>query len=68
MTTGDPADAGWKPEFLDYVFVSFTTATAFSPTDTMPLSGWAKVLMMIESLTSLTTIGLLAARAVNLIQ
>jgi hypothetical protein len=68
MTTGDPADAGWKPEFLDYVFVSFTTATAFSPTDTMPLSSWAKVLMMIESLTSLTTIGLLAARAVNLIQ
>jgi hypothetical protein len=68
MTTGDPADAGWKPDFLDYVFVSFTTATAFSPTDTMPLSGWAKVLMMIESLTSLTTIGLLAARAVNLIQ
>ena len=42
MTTGDPADAGWKPEFLDYVFVSFTTATAFSPTDTMPLSSWAK--------------------------
>jgi hypothetical protein len=68
MTTGDPADAAWRPEFIDYVFVSFTTATAFSPTDTMPLSRWAKVLMMIESLTSLTTIGLLAARAVNLIQ
>ncbi len=68
MTTGDPADADWKPEFLDYLFVSFTTATAFSPTDTMPLSRWAKSLMMIESLTALTTIGLLAARAVNLIQ
>jgi hypothetical protein len=68
MTTGDPDDAAWRPEFVDYVFVSFTTATAFSPTDTMPLSRWAKLLMMIESLTSLTTIGLLAARAVNLIQ
>ena len=65
---GDPADAGWKPEFIDYVFVSFTTATAFSPTDTMPLSSWAKSLMMVQSLTALTTIGLLAARAVNLIQ
>jgi hypothetical protein len=68
MTTGDPVDAAWKPGFLDYVFVSFTTATAFSPTDTMPLSRWAKCLMMVEALASLTTIGLLAARAVNLIQ
>jgi len=68
MTTGDPEDAAWRPQFLDYVFVSFTTATAFSPTDTMPLSRWAKSLMMVESLASLTTIGLLAARAVNLIQ
>jgi hypothetical protein len=68
MTTGDPVDAAWKPGFLDYVFVAFTTATAFSPTDTMPLSRWAKCLMMVEALASLTTIGLLAARAVNLIQ
>jgi len=48
--------------------VSFTTSTAFSPTDTMPLSRWAKSLMMVQALASLTTIGLLAARAVNLIQ
>jgi hypothetical protein len=68
MTTGDPADAAWRPEYVDYLFVSFTTATAFSPTDTLPLSRWAKALMMVESLASLTTIGLLAARAVNLIQ
>jgi hypothetical protein len=68
MTTGDPDDAAWRPEYVDYLFVSFTTATAFSPTDTMPLSRWAKALMMVESLASLTTIGLLAARAVNLIK
>lgn len=68
MTTGDPADAAWRPEYVDYLFVAFTTATAFSPTDTLPLSRWAKALMMVESLASLTTIGLLAARAVNLIQ
>jgi hypothetical protein len=68
MTTGDPADAAWRPQFIDYVFVSFTTSTAFSPTDTMPLSRWAKSLMMVQALASLTTIGLLAARAVNLIQ
>ena len=63
-----PRDAAWRPGFVDYVFVSFTTATAFSPTDTMPLSRWAKSLMMVQALASLTTIGLLAARAVNLIQ
>ena len=68
MTTGDPDDAAWRPQYVDYLFVSFTTATAFSPTDTLPLSRWAKALMMVEALASLTTIGLLAARAVNLIK
>jgi len=67
MTTGDAEDAGWRPGFVDYVFVAFTTATAFSPTDTMPMSRVAKVLMMLEALVSLATIGLVAARAVNII-
>jgi uncharacterized membrane protein len=60
---GPPAD--WLPGFLDYAFLSFTTGTAFSPTDTLVLSHRAKVLMMVESVTSLTAIVVLAARAVN---
>lgn len=58
----------WRPVLLDYLYVSFTNATAFSPTDTMPLSRWAKVLMAIQSGTSLATLGLVVARAVNILQ
>jgi hypothetical protein len=58
----------WQPKFLDYLFVSFTNATAFSPTDTMPLSQWAKVLMMIQSAASLLLAVMVAARAVNILQ
>jgi hypothetical protein len=47
------ADAGWRPLFLDYLYVSFTNAAAFSPTDTMPLSRWAKMLMLVQSAISL---------------
>lgn len=57
----------WKPAFLDYVFLSFTNATAFSPTDTFPLTRFAKVLMMAEALTSLVTIAIIAGRAVNIL-
>lgn len=57
----------WKPQFFDYLFVAFTGATAFSPTDTMPLTKTAKVLMMIEAVLSFTVIGILAARAVNIL-
>ena len=57
----------WRPMFLDYLYVSFTNATAFSPTDTMPLSGWAKVLMMIQSAASLLLAVMVAARAVNIL-
>lgn len=57
----------WKPAFLDYVFLSFTNATAFSPTDTFPLTRFAKVLMMAEALTSLVTIALIAGRAINIL-
>ena len=64
-----PFSAGkdWSPTFLDYLYTSFTNVTAFSPTDTMPLSAWAKVLMMIQSLASLLTIGLVVSRAVNIL-
>lgn len=57
----------WSPDFVDYLFIAFNTSTAFSPTDVPVLSRWAKVLMMIQSVISLTTIALLAARAVNIL-
>lgn len=57
----------WNPGFIDYLFLAFNTSTAFSPTDVPVLSRWAKVLMMLQSLISLATIALLAARAVNIL-
>ncbi len=58
---------GWAPHFIDYVFLAFNTATAFSPTDTPPLSRPAKVLMMVESLISLIIVAGIAARAINIL-
>jgi hypothetical protein len=57
----------WSPGFIDYLFLAFNTSTAFSPTDSPVLSRWAKVLMMVQSLISLATVALLAARAVNIL-
>jgi uncharacterized membrane protein len=57
----------WAPNFLDYLFLAFNTSTAFSPTDTPALARWGKVLMMLQSIISLTVITLLAARAVNIL-
>jgi hypothetical protein len=57
----------WSPGFIDYLFLAFNTSTAFSPTDSPVLSRWAKVLMMVQSLISFTTVALLAARAVNIL-
>lgn len=57
----------WSPNFIDYLFLAFNTSTAFSPTDVPVLSRWAKGLMMIQAIISLTTIALLAARAVNIL-
>jgi hypothetical protein len=61
------APRGWEPTLLDYLYTSFTNATAFSPTDTMPLTPMAKALMAGQSLVALTTIGLVFARAVNIL-
>ncbi len=58
---------GWRPQFVDYLYLSLTNATALSPTDTMPLSVQAKLLMGLQSLVSLVTIGLVVARAVNIL-
>ena len=57
----------WSPQFADYLFLAFNASTALSPADTAVLSRWAKLLMMIQSLISLTVIALLAARAVNIL-
>ncbi len=69
MSDGVPySPPGWKPRLIDYMYTSFTNATAFSPTDTMPLSPTAKWLMAIQSLAGLATVGLVIARAVNILQ
>jgi uncharacterized membrane protein len=61
------ADPGWTPDFGDYLYTSFTNATAFSPTDTMPLTGWAKLLMALQSMASLVTVAVVISRAVNIL-
>jgi hypothetical protein len=55
----------WRPRFIDYLYLGFTNATAFSPTDVMPLAPWAKIAMAIQALVSLGILGLVIARAVN---
>ncbi len=61
------ATPAWRPLFLDYLYVSFTNATAFSPTDTMPLSRWAKMLMLVQSAISLALALMVVSRAVNIL-
>ncbi|MDP9052872.1 MAG: hypothetical protein M3N93_01000 [Acidobacteriota bacterium] len=57
----------WSPGFVDYLFLAFNTSTAFSPTDVPVLSRWAKAMMIVQSLISLATVVLVAARAVNIL-
>jgi hypothetical protein len=59
------APAHWRPRFIDYLYLGFTNATAFSPTDAMPLAPWAKITMAVQALISLVILGLVIARAVN---
>ena len=59
------APEGWRPVYVDYLILGITTSTAFSPTDVMPMTPWAKLMMALQSLISLTVIGLVVARAVN---
>ena len=69
LQVGDgTSSGGWTPLFLDYLFVAFNASTAFSPTDTLILSRRVKVLMMIQALTSLVTVGVIAARAINILR
>jgi hypothetical protein len=62
------APPGWRPEFFDYLYLGFTNATAFSPTDVMPLARWAKAAMTVQAVTSLFILGLVIARAVNILR
>ena len=57
----------WSPGFVDYLFLAFNTSTAFSPTDVPVLTRWAKLLMMLQSLISLITVAIVAARAINIL-
>ena len=68
MTDGKDIMPGWKPAFSDYLYTSSTNATAFSPTDTMPISGFAKLLMATQSLSSFVLVVLVTARAVNILK
>jgi len=68
MQTPTLARPHWEPGFVDYLYLSFTNATAFSPTDVMPLSRWAKLTMLAQSLVSLVTVALVIARAVNVLK
>jgi len=68
MSSPDVAPSEWEPAFVDYLYLSFTNATAFSPTDVMPLSRWAKLTMLMQSAVSLITVALVIARAVNILK
>jgi uncharacterized membrane protein len=66
MQQTDIAPPEWEPTFFDYLYTSFTNATAFSPTDTLPLSRWAKAIFLAQSAISLVTVALVISRAVNI--
>ena len=68
MATQELRQSDWRPGFVDYLYLSFTNATAFSPTDTLPLSSRAKLLMLVEALASITTVVMVAGRAVNILK
>jgi hypothetical protein len=61
------APPNWRPRFIDYLYLAFTNATAFSPTDVMPVVPWAKITMTVQAVISLSILGLVVARAVNVL-
>jgi hypothetical protein len=68
MSSPQLAPKDWRPSFFDYLYLSFTNATAFSPTDTMPMAVWAKMLMAAQSTVALVTVALVVSHAVNILQ
>ncbi len=67
MATPELAPPDWEPTFVDYFYLAFTNATAFSPTDVLPLTRWAKLLMLFQSALSFSLVILVIARAVNIL-
>jgi uncharacterized membrane protein len=67
MITPGCGHPDWTPGFLDYLYVAFTNSTAFSPTDTFPLTPWAKTLFTVQAVVSLVAIAIVASRAVNIL-
>jgi uncharacterized membrane protein len=65
--TPELVPVGWRPAYLDYLYVAFANATAFSPTDTLPVRRWAKLTMMVQSALSLVIAILVIARAINVL-
>ena len=68
MASPELAPPDWEPAFADYLYLAFTNAAAFSPTDVMPLSRWAKLAMTLQSVVSIVTVALIVARAVNILK
>lgn len=68
MTSPELSPTHWEPAFIDYLYLSFTNATAFSPTDVMPMARWTKLTMLVQSAVSLITVALVIARAVNVLK
>ena len=68
MTNPELAPPDWEPGFVDYLYVSFTNAMAFSPTDVMPMTRWAKLTMLTQSVISVIILVLVIARAVNILK
>ena len=66
-TSPELAPPGWRPVFLDYLYLGITNSIAFSPTDVMPLTHWAKLTMAVQSIASLAVLGLVIASAVNVL-
>jgi uncharacterized membrane protein len=68
MSDPELAPKDWEPNYFDYAYLSLTNATAFSPTDTLPMTRWAKAAMTVQTLVSIVVVALVVARAVNVLQ
>jgi hypothetical protein len=68
MNDPEHAPPGWHPNVVDYLFLGFTTSTAFSPTEAMPFTPRAKLLVIIQSSIALVTIAIVAARTINILK
>jgi uncharacterized membrane protein len=68
MSTPNMTHEDWEPAYIDYLYLAYTNATAFSPTDVMPLRRWAKMTMLAQSAIALLIVALVIARAINILQ